>query len=412
MLTVVDLFSGAGGMSFGFHSHKGFKVIAAVDAQIGKPSSGKGTLSCNSTYEANIGIRPIEADLSAISPAELATSIHQTTGITHPDVLISCAPCTGYSRVVRSRLVKGDPRNNLVLKTADFVEELQPKVLVMENVMELLTGNFSYIFDELQERLNSLGYIVHADVHKLEEFGLPQKRRRVLVIAVKKGLKIHTLESLWEGWSCPPEATTVRHAIGSLEQLDAGQQSIEDDDHVSPRVSPLSLQRFELIPPDGGSWTDLLKIKGGYELLIPSHKKLADQGKVGGHRDVYGRLFWDRPAPTIKRECSSMGNGRYSHPEQNRLCTIRELATLQGFPKNYNFVANSLANRYRHIGDAVPPLISFQIANLCHASLKGYKPTLNDSILPNSTLTIADLEKADNCKDYTQQQGLPLEAAS
>ena len=403
MLKVVDLFSGAGGMSYGFHAHQGFNVVAAVDAQIGKPSAGKGSLSCNQSYEANIGIRPIEIDLSEVSPKELSSLIREKTDGSNPDVLISCAPCTGYSRVVRSRLVAGDPRNNLVLKTADFVEELSPRIVVMENVVELLNGNFSYIFDEFKSRLEALGYQVQADVHNLERYGLPQKRRRVLVIAVKNSLTLHTLDSLWEGWICPEKYTTVRHAIAGLEKLEAGESSLKDKEHTSPAISEISRKRFELMPRNGGSWTDLLKVEGGYDLLIPSHKKLADQGKVGGHRDVYGRLFWDNPAPTIKRECAHMGNGRYSHPEQNRLCTVRELAILQGFPKDYRFVSSSLANRYRHVGDAVPPLVSHQIAHLCHASLEGYNPNLKDCILPNTTLKSSDLERSNREDAFVQQ---------
>ena len=99
-------------------------------------------------------------------------------------------------------------------------------------------------------------------------------------------------------------------------------------------------------------------------LLTPAMARRVARGDLGSHPDIYGRLWWDRPAVTIKRECGHVGNGRYAHPEQDRLCTVREMALLQGFPRDYPFTG-SLANMYRHIGDAVPPLISYQLAALC-----------------------------------------------
>ena len=114
---------------------------------------------------------------------------------------------------------------------------------------------------------------------------------------------------------------------------------------------------------------------------------------LGSHPDVYGRMWWDRCAVTIKRECGHIGNGRYAHPEQDRLCTVREMAILQGFPASYTFVG-TLANRYRHIGDAVPPLISYQLAALAQWMLTGRRPEPAELILPGSHLTAADIESA------------------
>src|SRR5262249_39699239 len=114
-------------------------------------------------------------------------------------------------------------------------------------------------------------------------------------------------------------------------------------------------------------------------------------GDFGSHPDVYGRLWWDRPAPTIKRECGHIGNGRYAHPEQDRLCTVRELALIQGFPRDYEFDASSLTNMYRHVGDAVPPLIAFQIASAVNWSLTGVRPEPKDFVLPGSSLNPLDV---------------------
>jgi len=112
---------------------------------------------------------------------------------------------------------------------------------------------------------------------------------------------------------------------------------------------------------------------------------------LGSHPDVYGRMWWDRPAPTIKRECAHVGNGRYAHPEDDRLLTVREMATLQGFPFNYQFPASSVANRYRVIGDAVPPMIAWQIASCVEWTITDRKPPAEDWVMADTSLRHEDL---------------------
>jgi DNA (cytosine-5)-methyltransferase 1 len=119
--------------------------------------------------------------------------------------------------------------------------------------------------------------------------------------------------------------------------------------------------------------------------------KAVEAGRLNSYCDVYGRMSWDRPAPTIKRECSHVGNGRYSHPEQPRQCTVRELGILQGFPADYRFTGASRKNLYRQIGDAVPPLISYQLAWVADWILTGEKPDLEQVVLPRTSLRPADL---------------------
>lgn len=366
-----------------------------MDAQNGKPSSGKGSLECNKTYEANLGFAPIEADLSTIRPAEIETHIARSTSNTAIDVLISCAPCTGFSRTIRRNLVEDDSRNSLVTRSADFVEYFRPKIFLMENVGELLMGNFSHHFSILRQRLTQSGYSVSADVHSLDKFGLPQRRRRALVIAVRSDYELHTLDEIWAGYRVIPSAVTVRRAIASLPPIGAGERHPLDPSHVSPNFSPHGLERLKRIPPDGGSWPDLLKTPDGDKYLIPSMARHVARGRVGPHPDVYGRLAWDQPSVTIKRECAHTGNGRYAHPEQNRLCTVRELGILQGFPRDYQFVATSISNMYRHVGDAVPPLVSYQIAQLTKWILTGKRPDIQDLLLPGTHLKANDLIETD-----------------
>ncbi len=127
------------------------------------------------------------------------------------------------------------------------------------------------------------------------------------------------------------------------------------------------------------------------ELLTPAMKKRAAIRDFGSHPDVYGRLSWDRPAPTVKRECGHIGNGRYAHPEQDRLCTVREMGLLQGFPGDYEFVSSSVTKLYRHIGDAVPPLVAYQIASLLHWILGADRPQPSEMVLPGCSLTPEDI---------------------
>jgi len=390
--TVVDLFSGAGGMSYGFHAHPAFKLVAAVDAQIGKPSSGVGSLDCNETYKYNFGIVPFEADLAELDGKGLCNLLEPALQHHNVTVLSACPPCTGFSRTNPNNHLKDDPRNSLVTRVTLWVEALKPSILIMENARELISGKFSHHYQILKTRLSALGYNVDGKVHVLDKFGLPQKRERALVLAVKAPLKLRTLEELWEGYKIKVEATHVRRAISRLPLVEAGEIFSDDPMHISPRLGASSTyRRIQLMPHDGGSWIDLRDHREAPHILTPAMKNYILKGKFGSHPDVYGRLWWDRPAVTIKRECAHIGNGRYSHPEQDRLCTVREMAILQGFPRTYQFVSTSLSNMYRHIGDAVPPLISYQLACLIEWILSGNKPKIEDCILTNTNLTREDI---------------------
>jgi len=391
----IDLFSGAGGMSYGFRAHPAFKPLLAVDAQKGKPSSGDRHLECNKTYERNIGIPVHEADLRSLEPDSLLSLSGLKVG--QLDVLLACAPCTGFSRTLRKNHLEDDPRNDLVQRVGLFVKALRPAVLLMENARELIRGNFSHHSERLGEHLTSLGYNVRAEIHMLSDFGLPQIRERALILAVRDRGRALSVRDLWRGHEVSPRSLTVRNAIGSLPSVRAGEMHPEDRMHVSPKFrSADTVARLLALPKDGGSWVDLLKHPDADRLLIPSMKRSAERGDFGSHPDVYGRLWWDKPCVTIKRECAHVGNGRYSHPEQDRQCTVRELALLNGFPRDYVFEGTSLSNKYRHVGDAVPPLISYQLAHVAHWTLTGKRPDLKDCVLPNTALSAGDIVPSRN----------------
>ena len=345
-LNFVDLFSGAGGMSCGFERHGSFRPIGAADFEVAKPSYGVGATNCNATYERNIGLKPMSADLSKVTPDDISGHFGFTAD--DVDVLISCAPCTGFSQKQSRNHIKSDARNMLVERTALFVEAWRPTYLIMENVKELIRGRHREHFQNLHRDLTNLGYEVYAEVHDLATFGLPQRRLRALLVAKLGGSVAIDIERV-------SKPRTVRDAIGHLPPLKAGETDLDDPMHTAPNMKGVSLDRARAIPHDGGSWIDL-KPEDAY-LRIPSMR--LDQ--PGSFPDVYGRLAWDKPAPTITRECSHPGNGRYTHPDQDRLLSVREMALIQGYPADYEFLGN-LASRYRQIGDAVPPMISALIA--------------------------------------------------
>ncbi|WP_392840204.1 DNA cytosine methyltransferase [Streptomyces sp. LN500] len=390
--TFADLFSGAGGMSYGFHAHGDFEPVGAVDAQLGKPSSGRGTLECNDTYAANMHIQPFEEDIAALSGSKLRSLLDLRLQGRELDVLSACPPCTGLSRANPKNHIEDDARNSLIAKTAEFVAELMPSILVMENAREMLQGNFRHHFEQLRADLKDMRYSVHASTHMLTRFGLPQQRERALVIAVREDKQLHTLEELWGDSTVKPEAISVRRAISHLPQVAAGERHPADPMHVSPSIgTDTTLRRLQATPRDGGSWIDMREHPDADIVLTPAMKRTIAAGKFGSYPDIYGRLWWDRPSPTIKRECSHFGNGRYSHPEQNRLCTVRELGLLSGFPENFIFKARAVSNMYRHIGDAVPPLISYQLAHVAEWVLTGARPELESAVLPGTSLRVDDI---------------------
>jgi DNA (cytosine-5)-methyltransferase 1 len=357
-LKVVDLFSGCGGMSAGFRAHADcFEIIGAVDLEVAKPSSNRRktfSTKCNATYYRNIGLKPKNADIRTLNPKDYRIELGLKQS--ELDVLIACPPCTGLSQKNSKNHLQGDSRNSLIDRVADFVEEFLPDFLVMENVKEILKGRNTHHFEYLKKCLRGLGYSLHAELHQFSDYGLPQRRKRALIIA-RRCQGLISPKVLEKSKKC-----TVWDAIGDMPRIDAGETDSSDPMHVSPGMTTKVLLRIQSIPKNGGSWGDIMANpdipqEQKQKLLIPSMFR----ARPGSFPDVYGRLKWHDVAATITRECGHVGNGRYTHPEQDRLLTVREMSLLQGFPKNYYF-EGSLSSKYNQIGDAVPPYISKKIA--------------------------------------------------
>ena len=352
--TTIDLFSGAGGTALGF-KQAGFEIIAAVEID---PWAAK-------TYEANIGIEPIKRDIREIDPDGFRESLGLREG--ELDVLVGCPPCQGFTRM-RNEAGRDDPRNDLVKVYGEFVRSLYPKFVVFENVPGLIRTRHGKVYHEsLRQQLEKMEYSVRTFLVDAADFGVPQRRKRVIILARRDGKNPPDLLSARTHG--PPDSPkvqagllkrwlTVRDAIAKYPPLEAG-KSFEGEvngvtltNHTARRIGDRVMSFIAQVPHDGGSRTDVDE-----SLWLACHREHK------GHKDVYGRLKWDAPANVITSGCTNVSKGRFVHPEQDRGLTPREAAALQGFPDDFVFFGGMDAIS-RQIGNAVPPPLAKAIAQL------------------------------------------------
>jgi DNA (cytosine-5)-methyltransferase 1 len=337
-ITGVDLFCGVGGLTHGLQL-AGVGMAAGIDIDP----------SCAYPYEHNNDAVFIERDIETVEAAEIA-SFFPSQGL---KLLAGCAPCQPFSTYSRSnRDRRHDAEWPLVLTFGRLVEELQPDLVTMENVPQILDDD---VFDGFLKCLTD--YHVHWSVVECASLGIPQTRKRVVLLASRLG--DHGLDLIHK----PGKRRSVRDAIGCLPHIQAGEQLAEDPLHMSSRLSPLNMKRIRASRP-GGTWRDW-----------PASLQAACHRRVTGitYPSVYGRMDWAQPAPTITTQCFGYGNGRFGHPEQDRAISLREAAMLQTFPRDYAFCppdAEIKFNRMgRLIGNAVPVRLGEVIGEtlLCHA---------------------------------------------
>ena len=340
---IIDLFSGCGGSALGF-MHAGFSVRVAVDND---------SLASESFRLNFPECTVITSDITYLSGKELLKAGGFRDG--REVVLIGCPPCQGFSnaRKISQRLT--DPRNMLVYEFLRIVEEIRPFALVMENVAGLLKGAGKPIFLQIIQRLHDVGYQTVYDVINTANYGVPQKRRRLVLLGTNKPDLRLTLPNKTN--SNPqlseklPPWKTVRDTIFNLPPIKAGEVYCDDTLHISAKLSEINLNRLKNTPSDGGdrtSWPE--------DLFLDCHRS------IDGYKDVYGRMKWDSPAPTITGGCVMISKGRFGHPEQNRAISLREAARLQTFPDSFNFRGN-IGQIAKQIGNAVPPLLAKRIAD-------------------------------------------------
>ena len=320
----VDLFCGAGGLSYGM-KQAGVEICAGIDIDP----------ACRHPFEANVGAKFHERDISELSP-EFVGSLFPKD---RPRLLAGCAPCQPFSSYTNGGRVRGDEWQ-LLAKFGEMVTALEPEVVTMENVPRL---ERYLIFRKFKGILDRAGYLYSHRVVRCSEYGVPQMRRRLVLLASNLG-KIELL---------PPthpssEFLTVRDAIEDLDRIEAGGASNSDPLHKSSGLSERNLERIRSSRP-GGTWRDW-----GEELRAACHVR--ETGKT--FSSVYGRMRWDDLAPTITTQFYGFGNGRFGHPTQDRAISLREGALLQTFPNDYSFVPEGedvrIAPVARLIGNAVP----------------------------------------------------------
>ena len=326
----VDFFCGAGGFSEGF-KQAGIPVLAALDNH----------KACEHTYRKNHPkTQFIRRDIIGYSPQELKSF----TGIgRHNDnmIFIGCAPCQYWSNIRHIRN-KSYQSRNLLLYFCGFVEFFRPGFVVVENVTGVFKNKRDSGLNDLCTSLERHGYDISiSDVFSVKDFGVPQTRRRFLLIASRCKNRDIVL--------CPTTETpsTVRDTIGHLKPIKAGMTDPEDPLHVAARLEWRNILRLKKTPEGGdrSSWMN------DEELLINCYR----DKPISYHRHNYGRMAWNKPAPTITTRFTSIGCGQFGHPKQNRAISLREGALLQTFPKKYEFPRISMEEDSRSIGNAVPP---------------------------------------------------------
>jgi DNA (cytosine-5)-methyltransferase 1 len=331
-LKAVDFFCSGGGMSYGM-TQAGIKVLAGIDFDI----------SCKETYEANIhGAEFIHADVSNLKEKELEYRL----GLKKNDndlILIGCSPCQFWS-IINTDKEKSAKSKDLLKEFRRFVEFFNPGYVVVENVPGVLRKKYESGLEEFIKWLENNNYKVYFDVHEVSEYSVPQHRKRFTLIANRVTDKqLHPIK-------IKDKKLTVRDVLGEhngIPRIDAGEQHAQLSLHRAAGLKEINLRRLSATLKDGGT---RLSYADNEELAPDCHKN----DKIN-FKDTYGRMWWDKPSPTITTKFFSISNGRFAHPDENRAISLLEGAILQSFPKDYKFKTNSLEKTARMIGNAVPP---------------------------------------------------------
>lgn len=337
-LKAIDFFCGAGGMSYGLQE-AGIVVLAGID----------NSLDCRKTYLANIaGAKYIKHDISTLSAPDLGRRL----GIKPEDdnlIFAGCSPCQFWSKI-RTDKTHSKRTAHLLKQFQKFIGYFRPGFIVVENVPGLYSRKNESILPSFLAFLKRHGYVWADGVINANHYGVPQNRMRYLLIATRLADRIDLPAAEAD------TGLTVETFIGvanGFERISAGHRDCSDFLHSAAALSPKNLERIAMTKKSGGTrvaWRDR------EELQIPAYRS-----QDGIFRDVYARMFWDRPAPTITTRFNSFSNGRFGHPDEDRAISIREGARLQTFPDTYVFRGSRLGSLARQIGNAVPPELARRI---------------------------------------------------
>lgn len=329
--TCIDSFCGAGGLGLGL-KRAGFDILLSFDID----SKCIETLNNNNKY---ITHKAEVADIANM----LNGNILAKCGLKRGELFLLAGgpPCQGFS--VQRRGEANDPRNDLVLKYGQLINELYPYYFVMENVSGIAGKRGKTILEELISSVEAIGYTVHIKLLDAQEYGIPQRRKRYIIVGERKDLGAH--------YEYPEDTgirRTVRETIGELPAPPKdGSDYPGIVHHRRDKLSPINLKRIQAIK--AGQGRDELPM----ELRANCHKK---DSSIIGYPKVYGRMAWDEVSPTITARFDSFTRGKFGHPEDDRTISLREGAMLQTFPMDYVFSGNKV-DIARQIGNAVPPVM-------------------------------------------------------
>ncbi len=330
-IKAIDFFCGGGGMSYGMQK-AGIKIIAGIDNE----------KKCKKTYEANVkGAKFIYKDVFDLKAKELEETLH----IKKDDnslLLIGCSPCQYWS-IINTDKKKSKKSKNLLIEFQRFVEYFNPGYVVVENVPGVLKKKNESGLSNFIDYLIKNRYKVHFKIHNVKDYYVPQSRKRFTLIANR----VSEIELIPKKTD---KSRVVKNVIGvenGFPKIKAGTKDYTEFKHTTAGLSETNLTRLFYVEKDGGNRMGFANIP---ELQLKCFK-----GKNNSFVDTFGRLWWEKPAPTITTKFFSVSNGRFVHPEEDRALSLREGAVLQSFPKEYKFLTESVADTARIIGNAVPP---------------------------------------------------------
>ncbi|MCH5151908.1 MAG: DNA cytosine methyltransferase [Clostridiales bacterium] len=334
-MIAIDFFCGGGGMTRGLID-AGINVLAGIDSNP----------HCRETYEKNNKNTYLASDICKLTPQDLLDRFPQLIN-SDEVLLVGCAPCQPFSILRREEFdEEGNaiPHEsvNLLVEFGRFVQALRPAHILVENVPGL-RGKGQDVLDNFKRMLNTEGYLYDEKIIYAKDYGVPQNRRRYVLIASR--IFQPRIPGSQYGKDLLPYKT-VRETIKKYPSIKAGEENESYANHKAANLKPILQKRISATPHDGGSRTDWPE-----DLVLNCHKEFK------GHTDVYGRMKWDEPSPTLTVKCFSLSNGRFGHPEQDRAISLREAAALQTFPDDYIFYG-SMQEIGRQIGNAVPVLLA------------------------------------------------------
>ncbi len=327
---VYDFFAGCGGASCGFRA-AGMKIAFALDHDV----------DARASFEANFPDAHFEfADIRKVSIDAVRSRVEVERS--NPVLFSGCAPCQPFTKQNTTRpKLNQDERVPLLAYFTRLVERCRPDLVFVENVpgLQKLDAD-SQIFGGFLRRLDGAGYEVDYRPIKLAKYGIPQSRRRLVLVGSRHGT-IRLPEETHGSGAPNKRYASVRDWIAHLPPIRAGEEHEEVPNHRAANLSTRNLERIQATPEGGGNrdW--------------PKHLRLECHKGFSGYSDVYGRMSWDEPASGLTTRCTSYSNGRFGHPEQNRAISIREAACLQTFPEDF-VLRGSMASMAKQIGNAVP----------------------------------------------------------